>query len=217
MKGLESRKHIIVGLSLVILFVPLIAIQVIPTDSPQPYMFKVRISSKLDETTNGHRQYFFMEWLEGDEMAPAFVVLIDSAYTRGQSNAVLEPNQEFWCQGSLIKPGEGLDLPHMSMPQFYVRQIKGSILWPDQVTELKLLYLAPIFRLSDPPFVVLLPFMEEFTLGTYLVVILQTIVILTTVYLLVKHRRDPGNRVIILLGYILLTMILTIPRLTELY
>jgi len=217
MNGLESRKSIIVGVFLVVLIVPLIIIQVIPTDNPQSYVFRVRISSKLDETANGHRQYFFVEWLEGDEMAPAFVVLIDSAYTRSRFNVVLEPNQEFWCQGNLIKPGEGLDLPYMSMPQYYVRQIKGPILWPDQVTELKLLYLAPILRLIDPPFVVLFPFMEEFTLRTYLILIVQTIVIITTVYLIVKNRHNPRNRILIMLAYILLTMILTIPRLADLY
>lgn len=212
-----SRKSIILGVSLVVLIVPLIIIQVIPTDNPQSYVFKVRISSKLDETANGHHQYFFVEWLDGDEMAPAFVVLIDSAYTRGRFNVVLERNQEFWGQGNLIKPGEGLDLPYMSMPQYYVRQIKGSILWPDQGTELKLLYLAPILRLTDPPFVVLFPFMEEFTIRTYLVLIVQTIVIITTGYLLVKNRHKTGNQILIMLVYILLTMVLTIPRLTDLY
>jgi len=102
-------------------------------------------------------------------------------------------------------------------PQIYVRQIKGALLWPDQVTELKILYLAPITRLLAPGYVVLYPFMEEFTLINYITFLVQTLVIAITIVLIIKKRENPEDIVTILLAYALVTMIVTVPMLPDLY
>jgi len=215
----QNRKVVCSLLILAILAVPLVMVQVIPTDTPQPYVFKARILEKLNEILERKIQYFLVERLEGTAPAIEFVVLIDRAYTRGYSNVKLEPNQEFWAQGSLMIPDDCCGKPFLffEQPQIYVRQIKGLVFWPDQSTELKLLYQAPITRLITPVFVVLFPFMEEFTLRSYLSVIAQTVIIVATIVLLIKNRDKKENIVIILLVYTLLTMVVTIPVLTDLY
>lgn len=215
----QNRKVVFILLILAIVILPLVIVQVIPTDNPEPYIFKFQISRKLDETLNGKLQYFLVERLEGAALAHEFVVCIDRTYTRGFSNVQLNKSLKYWGQGSLMIPSDypGEGYLFFDQPQIYVRQLKGTLFWPDQVTELKLLYQAPITRLIVPVFVVLFPFMEEFTLRSYLSVIAQTVIIVATIVLLIKNRDKKENIVIILLVYTLLTMIVTIPVLTDLY
>jgi len=215
----QNRKVVFFLLILAIVILPLVVVQVIPTDNPEPYIFKFQISNKLDETLNGKLQYYLVERLEGTTPATEFVVCIDRAYTRGFSNVRLNKSLQYWGQGSLMNP---VDYPgdkylFFDRPQIYIRQLKGTIFWPDQVTELKLLYQAPITRLITPVFVVLFPFMEEFTLRSYISVIVQTVVIVATIVLLIINRDEKENLVMIVLVYTLLTMVVTIPVLTDLY
>jgi len=182
-------------------------------------MFKVQISEKLDETLNGKLQYFLVELFEGGAPATEFVVLIDSAYTRGYSNIKLEPIQEFWGLGNLMTPEIyfGDQYLFFGLPQLYVWQIKGTIFWPDQATELKLLYRAPVASLLAPILVMFYPTVEEFTLSNYLAIIVQTIVLAATIVLLIKNRHEKESIVRILLVYVLLTMSFTIPLLKDMY
>jgi len=215
----KNRKVVYSLLLLAIIILPLVVVHVIPTDNPEPYVFKFQIRQKLDETLNGKLQYFLVERLEGTAPATEFVVCIDRTYTRGFSNVRLNKSQQYWGQGSLMTPANypGEEYLFFNQPQIYIRQLKGTLFWPDQITELKLLYQAPITRLITPVFVVLFPFMEEFTLRSYLSIIAQTVVIVATIVLLIKKRDEKENIVIILLIYTLFTMVVTILVLTDLY
>ena len=217
-----NRNLVFSSLMLACLVLPLVTVQFtlkdIETD-PQSYMFEAQISEKLDETLNGHLQYFRVELLEGEAPASEFVVLIDRTYTRGYSNIKLELNQEFWGLGNLMTPEIyfGGQYLFFGLPQLHVWQIKGTIFWPDQGTELKLLYRAPIASLLAPMLVVFYPTVEEFTLSNYVAILAQTIVLAATIVLLIKNRQDKERIIEILLLYVFLTLIFTIPLLKDLY
>jgi hypothetical protein len=216
---ISVRKNVIVVLLLAVMVVPVGIVQVIPTDSPQPYVFQARIRQKLDETLQGQLQYFLVDRISGEAPAAEFVVLIDQAYSRGYTNVKFEVDQEFWGQGSLMTPEVfyGEQYLFFEHPQIYVSQIKGSLLWPDQVTELKILYLAPLTSILAPLYMVRYPFMEEFTLTNYLTILVQTLVLAATIVLIIKKRENPEAIVTILLAYALVTIIVIIPMLTDLY
>lgn len=140
-----------------------------------------------------------METLEGEAPATEVVILVSSGLTRGQSNVVFQPDQEFWGHGWLMDPEKytGEQYLFFGQPQVYLWQIKGSMYWPDQVIALKLLYQAPIARLTAFYYVVVFPFMDEFTIRNYVAFIAQTILIIATGILLIKkasRQRNHSNR-----------------------
>lgn len=209
----------IITLIIVIVALPLFVVQIIPTDSPEPYVFKSRIIEKLDETLGGTLQYLLVEYFEGNAPASEFVVAISSSYGRGFSSADLEANEELWMQGSLMTPDVyfGEHYLFFDRPQIYVRQIKGEVFWPDQITELRILWASPITSLSASISVWVFPFSEEFQREAFLILITKTILICATIYFLIRHKKKPWNIALTILAYAFLAMILTVPVLTDLY
>lgn len=209
----------IITLIIVIVALPLFVVQIIPTDSPEPYVFKSRIIEKLDETLGGTLQYLLVEYFEGNAPASEFVVAISSSYGRGFSNADLEENEELWMQGSLMTPDVyfGEHYLFFDRPQIYVRQIKGEVFWPDQITELRILWASPTTSLSAAIFVWVFPFSEEFQREAFLILITKTILICATIYFLISYKKKPWHIALTILAYAFLTMILTVLVLTDLY
>ena len=59
--------------------------------------------------------------------------------------------------------------------------------------------------------------MEEFSLSTYYALVIQTITLAATIILAIKKREDKWAVGIILLTYVLLMIIFTIPYIKDLY
>jgi hypothetical protein len=220
--NLSSIKILAIAFLIVAYIVtPLIVIQIIPTDSPQPYVSKVAIVDKLDETLNGKLQYYLVEHVEGSSPSQEFVITMDVPYSRGMEKVSLDPGQSVWVQGSLMSR-EGFYGEHylfFDKPQIYVRQAKQALLWPDQVTELKILYTSPIGLLVGFSLILVTGnwLREGNPLINSLVIIEYVGFFLTTAILLIKNRKNRTNLALILLGYAWLAVLLAIPGLTNSY
>ena len=217
MKIMEIKDIII--LTVAILLFPLVFVQIVPTDSPEPYIFQARFNELLGETMCGKLRYYSVESIDGISPSPEFVVTIDLDYSRGSSTESIEKDRELWMQGSLMTPEIyfGEQYLFFDLPQLYIRQIKNSILWPDQLTELRILYLSPVNSLLSP---IQLPFYlisEEFSLVGFLVLIGKTAIVVSTGYLAMKNRTEWRFVIKIMLTYALLAIIFTVPVLTDLY
>lgn len=206
---------------LVLLFIglPLLIVYLIPTDSPEPYVFKARLTEKLGETLQGKLRYFLAEEIEGNAPAATFVVTIDTAFTRRSCRLELEESQRAWMQGSVMTPDVyyGEQYLFFGYPQLYIRQVKTGALWPDQVTGLRILYLSPFAAFLSPWYVFSYPFMEEFPPGYYLLMIAQSVLIVAMVVYCVKRRPSGRRLALVLLSYGIIVMLTTIPMLTDLY
>jgi len=217
MKIMEIKDIII--LTVAILLFPLVFVQIVPTDSPEPYIFQARFNELLGETMCGKLRYYSVESIDGISPSPEFVVTIDLDYSRGSSTESIEKDRELWMQGSLMTPEIyfGEQYLFFDLPQLYIRQIKNSILWPDQLTELRILYLSPVNSLLSPIQLPFYLFSEEFSLVGFLVLIGKTAIVVSTGYLAMKNRTEWRFVIKIMLTYALLAIIFTVPVLTDLY
>lgn len=217
-----NPKYVTGTLLFVFIIFPVFIVQFTLTDEkeePSQYMFKVQIIQKLDESLEGKFQYFFVRLLDGEGPADEFVILIAYWTTRDQINMTLiEPNIEFWGMGSIMTPEVFYEDHYLFFghPQLYTWQIKGRIFWPDQATELRLLYQAPLRALLTPVHVIFYPGQDGFTVSNYLAILAQAVVLFATLVLLIKKRTEKHRVLQLLLGYALFTMLFTIPLLSAL-
>lgn len=216
---LKGKTVALTALVLFVLVCPLAVVQFIPTDSPQPYVFEALIQEELAQSNDGELAFLLVERVAGKAPAQEFVVTISRAYTRGQSAVSFRPGEQIWMQGTLMDPETyyGEQYLFFDRPQLYVRQVKDGLLWPDQKTELRILYLSPVQSLSSPVVAAQLPRSGEFTPGRFAVALLKSLAIGAAALYVVRLRRDPMNVCLTLAGYACLMMVLTIPVLTDLY
>ncbi len=132
--------------------IPLVAVQVIPTDSPEPYLFKARFEDHLGTSSNESLSYHEVSVLQGKAPTTTIVVALDRNYTRGLSPDITSTGTESWMQGSLMtrEVYYGEQYLFFGPPQIYVRQLKSGVLWPDQATELRILYVSPVTTVLAP-------------------------------------------------------------------
>ena len=211
-------KGISLALFIAIIIIPLITIQLIPTDAPEPYTAKVIIQEDLGSSASGKLRYLLVENIEGTA-PPQFVAALDTAYTRGLDKISLPAGKELWIQGSLMTRDifYGAEYLFFDYPQIYVRQIKERGLWPDQITELRIMYAAPITNLSSVVTVWMFPHFEEFSSTTFAVLITQAAVAIAAIVSALKRRKNNWQLILIILSYAVAMMLLTIPLLTDLY
>ncbi|MBE0431300.1 MAG: hypothetical protein IBX67_05690 [Dehalococcoidia bacterium] len=212
-------KAALVILAVLFTGLPFVVVHLIPTDSPEPYVFRARLAEKLGETLQGKLRYFLAEEMEGRAPARTFVVTINSAFTRMSSRLELEEGRQVWMQGSLMTPDVyyGEQYLFFGLPQVYVRQVKTGALWPDQINGLRILYLSPFTAFSSLWLMVSYPFMEEFTVAYYLLMLAQSALIVATVVYCVRRRPSGSRLALLLLSYGVIMMLTTIPMLTDLY
>jgi len=206
---------------LILLFagLPFLTVHLVPTDSPEPFVFKARLVEKLGETMEGKLEYFLAEQLEGRAPARTFVVTIDSAFTRRDRGTELEEGHQAWMQGSVMTPEiyYGEQYLFFGYPQLYIRQVRTGALWPDQVTGLRILYLSPLTALLSLWYMFAYPFMEEFSPGYYALMIVQSVLIVAVIAYCIRRRPSGTRLAVLLLSYGLIAMTTTIPMLTNLY
>jgi hypothetical protein len=205
-------------LFIIIIIIPLVVVQVIPTDTPEPYLCKVKIKEDFGNSGGGKLMYYLVQNIEGAS-PPEFVAALDTSYTRGLSHVSPTAGKELWIQGSLMTHDVfyGDQYLFFDYPEIYVRQIKERGLWPDQITELRIMYAAPVMNLSAIATVWIFPFIEEFRPTTFTILIAQAAVVVAATVLLVKRRKKKGHVALVILSYVVIMILLTIPLLTDLY
>lgn len=205
-------------LSLIIVL-PLVIVQLIPTDSPEPHVFKAAVGHELGRSTSDQLVYFSVEAVEGTFPATDMAVAIDRAYTRGASPEEVAGGGTLWFQGSLMTPEVfyGAQYVFFGKPQVYVRQVKAGVLWPDQVTELRVLYLSPFATLAAP---VQLPFLvrsEEMTGAVLAVFLARLALVIVLAVLIILRARKKEDVLLPVLAFAVLAILITVLILGDLY
>ncbi len=207
------------ALALAAAIVPLVAVRVIPTDSPEPYLFKARFEDHLGTSSNESLRYHEVKVLQGEAPATTIVVALDRNYTRGLSRGITSTGTESWMQGSLMtrEVYYGEQYLFFGPPQIYVRQLKSGILWPDQATELRILYLSPLTTILAPIELPLLLRSESLSARTAGTLLARCALLIATIIFVVRRRHEIEPVLPGLLAYAVAAMLLTLPVLSHLY
>ena len=205
-------------LTLAYLLIPVITIIIIPTDTPQPYMYEAEIIEKLGETMGGKLRYYHVSTIQGTSLDTEFVAAIDEDYTRGAVAVSLADGETVWMQGDIMTPEifYGDQYLFFGLPQVYVRQLKPGLLWPDQVSELPLLYGSPATTLLAPvsTVIALLEGVPGLVLAVYS---FKSVLLAASGYYMLKYRSNEQQVILVFGVYCVLAMVSSIPILGELY
>lgn len=204
---------------MLILLIPLVIVHIIPTDTVEPFVFDARLTAMLAESGGGKLQYYRADVLDGSAPASTVVVALDRAYSRGYDPETTSVGLTAWMQGSLMTPDiyYGEQYLFFDRPQVYVRQVKTGLLWPDQWSELRVLYLSPVETLAAPIQIPFLVRSDSFTYRIFAVLIARCVLLLSTIVVLVRRRLKGGPLIAALLVYALLAIGVTVPILGHLY
>ncbi len=195
---------------------PLLAVNIDPDQSS--YVFRAEVSEKIIQTAGGKLEYFYAENIEGTAPADNLVIVTDKGgYTRGE----IREGENAWLQGDLMDEETyfGEQYLFFGKPQIYVSQVKKGLFWPDQKTEARILYESPFSSFASLLFVWAFPFMEEFSLLPFLVLVFKTILVVAVSVLMTRsaRKRDPKRLLLLFLAYSLAAMALTLPVLRNFY
>ncbi len=220
-RGRSSTRRLAVLLAVLVLLLPVLVVHLIPTDTYEPFVFRAVLTEHLAQSESGKLQYFRANVVEGNAPASSIVVALDRAYTRGYRPADVAAGAAAWFQGSLMTPDifYGEQYLFFGLPQVYTRQVKTGLLWPDQWTELRVLYLSPVETLAAPIQIPFLIHSDSFTYTIMAVLVARTILVGLAVYALIRSRRSPrrGTTLTLLELYALFAMLITIPILGDLF
>jgi len=212
-------RRLCLALGAVAVLLPLLIVQVVPTDTEEPYVFRTHQAEYLGASTNGYLQYHRVEILEGTAPASEIVVALDQNYTRGLDVTGLSAGTEAWMQAGLMTPDVfyGDQYLFFGLPQVYVRQVKMGVLWPDQWSELRVLYLSPVETLAAPLQIPFLVLSDSFTLRILAVLVARCVLIAATIAVIAKRRFKDYALGTVLLAYAVASIVLTVPLLGHLY
>jgi hypothetical protein len=179
---------------------PLGLVQLTSQPDKKAYVCRVETESLLGSTLGGELQFLLVRALGGRAPADTFVITVDHDYTRGAKGAVL-PGQAFWVEGTLMDRDTyfGEQYLFFGYPQIYLSQIKTGLFWPDQLSDLWRLYLSPVTSLASLYLVWAFPFMEEFSIGAWLLVLAQFVLVCVCL-ILAFFWRGRHTRLVTILG-----------------
>jgi len=206
-------------LALAAAFLPLLLVQIVPSDTVDQYGFKAEVVQTLGDSGNGQLQYFRAVVLTGMAPDDVLVTALDRNYSRGYTPGSIAPESTCWFKGDLMMPDVfyGEQYLFFDTPQVYVRQVKTGLLWPDQWTGMRVLYLSPLATLAAP---VQLPFLlqsDSFTWRMLAVLAARCIVLGTVIALAAKKTLRGADLPMALFVLILVSMLVTMPVLRDLY
>jgi len=206
-------------LAIILVLLPLALVHLIPTDTVEPFVFRARLAEYLGESTSAQLQYYRVDVLEGAAPSTSTVIALDRSYSRGYEPAATAPGLTAWFQGSLMTPEVfyGEQYLFFGLPQVYVRQAKTGLLWPDQWSGLRVLYLSPAETLAAPIQIPFLVRSDSFTLGFLAVLVARCLLVASTVFLVVRKRLRGGRLVAALMAYAGVAILLTVPILGNMY
>jgi len=209
----------VVFLALTALLLPLLLVHIVPTDTVEPYVFRAQPAEYLGESGNRHLQYYRVDVLEGTAPASSVVVALDRNYSRGYAPDEFAAGGACWFQGGLMTPEVfyGEQYLFFGLQQVYVRQVKTGLLWPDQWTGMRVLYLSPLENLVAPLQIPFLVRSDSFTWRTLAILLARCVLLGTTIALVAKRKLRGTRLAVALLLFAIAAMLLTMPVLGDLY
>lgn len=215
----HTNNRVIAVLAFLVIVLPLLIVQLIPTDSPGQYAFEATVDEEVGRATSNQLVYYSVNAEEGTYPARDMVVAIDRGYTRGALPEDLRQNHAYWFQGGIMTPDVfyGDQYLFYDKPQVYVRQVKSGLLWPDQLTELRVLYLSPLSTLAAPVQLPMLIRSEELTDTLAIVLLARLMLLLALVIFVIRLVRKKHDVLLPVLIYAVLAILLTIFILGDLY
>ncbi len=218
-KASRSSSFLPVTLLAAVMVIPVVIVQLIPSDAPMELVFQAAVGEEVGRSTDSKVVYYSVDALQGTYPASDMVVAIDHAYTRGASPQDIQPGGTYWFQGSIMSPEVfyGQQYIFFGKLQVYVRQVKAGVLWPDQWSGLRVLYLSPLTTLAAPIQLPLLVRSDEMS-TTLLAVLLVRLVLVTALVTVVAKRVRRRQEVLLpLLVYGALAILVTAPILGNLF
>ncbi|MBN1856163.1 MAG: hypothetical protein JW846_04345 [Dehalococcoidia bacterium] len=211
------RSHIAIAATTVLL--PLIVVPLIPSDSVSPYSFEATLTSQLGQSSNEQLVYYEAQVAQGEAPADIVVVALDLNYTRGLDDVAHETGSTGWFRGSLMTPEVfyGEQYLFFGIDEVYVSQVKTGVFWPNQVTELRILYLSPLTTVFAPiqiPFILRSDSLSSRIIGTLLA---RCALLFATAIFVRRRRSETASVLLILLIYAVIAMLLTLPIIGDLY
>lgn len=203
-------------LIIAVLIFPFFIVSTVQKEEPALYTFKARIIEPLESSYTVYR-YSLAEAVEGTYPDAEVILIISMIHTEGELHTTLE-NREVWIKGRLLTEDD-LCEKHYVYPDhahIYALQVKTSILWPDQIALLKTLYKSPVATLPVPSYILFYLLLENpsnHTPQTFFILLVKTLLVYVTIFLLIAHRTKKWNLLLTLSAYTLLAMILTVPEL----
>ncbi|HLA80260.1 MAG TPA: hypothetical protein VJP78_01335, partial [Thermoleophilia bacterium] len=177
-RRLAGRSWIISALAWgAFIVLPFIVMGASPGLDHDAFATMAKVDSRLAETLNGKLEFFLVSRRDGRAPADRFVLTIDHGYTAGigsapgsADNPGLIRGELVWLQGSLMDRETyfGEQYLFFGYPQLYVSQVKSGLLWPSQLERLGRMYLSPVTGVGSGYVVWVYPFIEEYSLGTWL-------------------------------------------------
>ena len=217
----QLRHSSLLAIAMVIAAVvlPLCVVLPRPAHKVSEYVFEAELEEFLGESTNGQLTYFAASTLHGDAPAESVVLSFDKAYTRGSTPTEFKIGSSYWVEGSLMTPEVyfGEQYIFYGPPQLYLRQIKTGALWPDQVTELRVLYLSPLSTLAAPIQLPLLFRSDSLSARIVIALVLRCILVAAVLVWSVRRRRSRASVTVALSLYALVAIVLSLPVLGDLY
>ena len=207
---------------------PLVVVAASPGGDDEAFVCRAEVESRLAETLEGKLEFLLVNALAGRPPAERFVVTIDHGYTGGVDENLGEASADasetavghvLWLQGSLMDRDTyfGEQYLFFGYPQLYVSQVKSGLLWPSQVERLKSLYFSPVAAPASIYLVGAFPFMEEYSGGTWALIIARLVLVLAAVAAAVAYRKrrrrwTPGL-IWVVGAYVLIAIGLAVPSL----
>jgi len=103
------------------------------------------------------------------------------------------------------------------LQQVYVRQVKSGLLWPDQWTGMRVLYLSPLENLVAPLQIPFLIRSDSFTWRTLAMLLARCVLLGTTIALVAKKKLRGDRLAVALFLFAMAAMLLAMPVLGDLY
>lgn len=209
----------VVSLSVAALLLPLLLVHIVPTDTVEPYVFRAQPAEYLGESGNGYLQYYRVDVLEGTAPTSSIVAALDRNYSRGYAPDKLAAGGDCWFQGSLMTPDifYGEQYLFFGLQQVYVRQVKTGVLWPDQWTGMRVLFLSPLESLAAPLQIPFLIRSDSFTWGMLAILLARCGLIAATVAAVARKKLRGRRLAVACLLFVMAAMLLTMPVLGDLY
>jgi len=218
--GKDGALHLLAFAALLTaIALPLCVVLPRPAHLVSEYVFEARVDERLGISTNGQLTYLAASTLNGDAPADDVVLSLDENYTRGWEPAKVDTGAAYWFEGSLMTPQVyfGEQYIFYGPPQLYLRQMKTGALWPDQQTELRMLYLSPLSTLAAPIQLPLLFRSDSLSTRIVSVFLLRCLLLAATAFWTVRHGDNRSHLLLGLAVYALLAVALSVPILGDLY
>lgn len=187
------------------LVLPFVIVVVSPGVDGEAFVCRVEVEKRLGETLGGKLEFLLVETLGGRSPAEEFVVTLDHGYTQGIGPAPAAGDGSsdrkvpetpvgsvFGIEGTLMTRDVFYGEQYLffeGYPQVYAGQLRSSLLWPSQISRLRTLYLSPFASLVSLYWVWVFPFAEEYSLGSWLLVVARFMLVCAAVAVALMWRK----------------------------